>query len=884
MDLSALHTPLTRRARYGRLALRAAAAGLVAAGVLVVSLLGVIRVTVLEHDWYDSVLERQRAYHRVYDEVLVDPRLADIRGDLLARLPVPPNQISSNLRLALPPATLRGMTDTQVRGIVAYLRGDEDELHFLIDLKPVANNLAGLAEVFAGDLIGDVPTVTAANAPALVAGVQQALDDLAEGRSPEGLPTLKVPPDAIPAVADAILKLLPAGTDAARAELRPAVMAALESGDAVQLIGLLVPDAFRDAVEGARAGLAAQSQDRPFDLLIDIRARDTAVHLGPLPQIRTLTALSVNGTLTLAVVAVLSGMLLLWLTSAAHRLGRLRAPGAALAAGGLASIAGCLLVRAALPEPFPAGEGSWAPSFRALTADLQAEAVGDFARLWLLAAAVPLLAGILLVTAAVTARAQSVPRDAPRAEPAPLSRARLPNAVAAVSVAAALGLSVFLPVPTGGPPDQDQRCNGSIELCDRGYDRIAYLTTHNAMSSTSARFIGPLQDPNITTQLDLGVRALMLDTYTWESETEIAARLTADDEGGAGRRRILESLIDRYAPARPGLWLCHSLCRAGAVPLVDTLRTIGAWMRANPDEVVTFIVQDAITGEQTVAALEEAGLGPLLATPPKDPDGPWPTLREMIAEDRRLMVFAERADGPDPRYRNFYRYAMETPYSYTSPQLMNCVEHRGGNGKRLFLMNNFVTDSGGSRPAAARVNASSFILDRARRCRAERGRPVNFIAVDYVTIGDALNAVDTLNAARGQDPAKEKTAAAEQAPETTATAAAPYVRYCAPGSGSGGRQGSWPPWYGDDGLTAEQPMLAEDPPAEAVIRNRTGAKRGSRAVRLGESDDAAPQARMGWPPRLRVSAPSPARDRWGRLPTEVTPPSWCDGCRGRPRG
>ncbi|WP_164495769.1 hypothetical protein [Streptomyces sp. ADI95-16] len=773
---SALHTPLTRRARYGRLALRAVAAGLVAAGILVVSLLGVIRVTVLEHDWYDSVLERQRAYHRVYDEVLVDPQLADIRGDLLARLPVPPNQISSNLRLALPPATLRGMTDTQVQGIVAYLRGDEEELHFLIDLKPVANNLAGLAEVFAGDLIGDVPTVTAANAPALVAGVQQALDDLAEGRSPEGLPTLKVPPDAIPALADAILKLLPAGTDAARAELRPAVMAALETGDAVQLIGLLVPDAFGDAVEGARAGLAAQSQDRPFDLLIDIRAQDTSVHLGPLPQIRTLTALSVNGTLTLAGVAVLSGMLLLWLTSSAHRLGRLRAPGSALASGGLISIAGCLLVRAALPEPFPAGEGNWAPSFRALTADLQAEAVGDFSRLWLLAAAVPVIAGVLLVTVAVTARArararaQSVPRDAARAEPAPLSRARMHNAVAAVSVAAALGLSAFLPVPTGGPPDQDQRCNGSIELCDRGYDRIAYLTAHNAMSSTSAHFIGPLQDPNITTQLDLGVRALMLDTYTWESGTEIAARLTADDEGGAGRRRMLESLIDRYAPARPGLWLCHSLCRAGAVPLVDTLRAIGAWMRANPDEVVTFIVQDAITGEQTVAALEEAGLGPLLATPPQDPDGPWPTLREMIAEDRRLMVFAERADGPDPRYRNFYRYAMETPFSYASPQLMNCAEHRGGSGKRLFLMNNFVTDSGGSRPAAARVNTSSFILDRARRCRAQRGRPVNFIAVDYVTIGDALNAVDALNAARGQDPEEER-AAEEQAPETAATAA-----------------------------------------------------------------------------------------------------------------
>ncbi|MFE9255291.1 hypothetical protein [Streptomyces sp. NPDC006879] len=742
MDLSALRNPTGAKARRVRAALRALAALVVAVGILVVTLLGVVRVTVLDRHWYGSVLERQRAYHRVYDEVLVDPQLKTIRRDLLARLPVPANQVSSNLRLVLPPATLHGMTDTQVKGIVAYLRGDVAELHFLIDLKPVVNNLAGLAEVFAGDLIGDVPAITTANAPELVAGLQKVLDALAEGRSPEGIPMLRVAPEAVPAVADLIIGALPASGEPG---LRAALMAALESGDAAEVVALLVPDAFRGAVQGARAGLAAQSDGRAWDLVIDVRAKDTSVNLGPLPQIRALTAHSVNGTLLFAGLAVCAGLLALWMTSSARRLGRLRSPGVALAVGGLLSMAVCLLTWSAVPELLPNDTGGWAPSVRTLVDDVQTDALGDFAGLWILAAIVPVLAGALLLAVGVGA----VRRAARHERSTHRSRARTYNGMAAAAVGASLALTAFIPAPTSGHSARALRCNGSVGLCDRGYDQVAYLTAHNAMSSTSAHFIGPLQDPSISTQLDLGVRALMLDTYTWESQAEIAGRLTAGELTDR-QRRIVESLIDRYAPARPGLWLCHSVCRAGAIPLVDTLRSIGAWLHANPHEVLTLIVQDAITGQQMVQALEEAGLGRMLATAPEEEDGPWPTLREMIAADQRLVVFAERADGPDPRYRNFYRYAMETPYSYASPELMDCAAHRGGTDKQLFLMNNFVTDSGGSRPAAARVNRASFIVDRAHRCAAERGRPVNFVAVDYVTIGDALRAVDVLNSERGE--------------------------------------------------------------------------------------------------------------------------------------
>jgi hypothetical protein len=40
------------------------------------------------------------------------------------------------------------------------------------------------------------------------------------------------------------------------------------------------------------------------------------------------------------------------------------------------------------------------------------------------------------------------------------------------------------------------------------------------------------------------------------------------------------------------------------------------------------------------------------------------------------------------------------------------------------------------------------VLDRVHRCQASRGALVNFLAVDYATIGDALSAVDALNTER----------------------------------------------------------------------------------------------------------------------------------------
>ena len=64
------------------------------------------------------------------------------------------------------------------------------------------------------------------------------------------------------------------------------------------------------------------------------------------------------------------------------------------------------------------------------------------------------------------------------------------------------------PVPTG-------LCNGHAELCDRRFDEVAYVASHNAMSVARLPgwFIPEQLDP-IPEQLDQGVRALLVDVWS----------------------------------------------------------------------------------------------------------------------------------------------------------------------------------------------------------------------------------------------------------------------------------------------------------------------------------------------------------------------------------
>ncbi|MEW2068593.1 PI-PLC domain-containing protein [Streptomyces sp. NPDC007346] len=714
-----------------RRAVRVVAFVLAALSVMTVALTSTVRATVLSPGFYQSVLDEESAYDRLYSEVLVDPAIAPVTRDLLAHLPVPEALVTSNIRVVLPPTTVRSLTDQQIHALTGYLRGDTDELRLTVDIDPVLQNLADLARIYFGDLVANLQNQEEPDFARFTDELTTALEALREGRAP-ALPALPLTDEQAARATDALLRLVP---ERERTELRPDVEVALGRGDVSTALATTAAAALADGSRTAAADLRTTLQGGTWDLTATLAAAGN--DLDALEQarerVRRLTQLQI-----LATVLALASLAMLWATGPSAPTRRLMGLGQAVACGGVLAAAAVLSARQATGGRFLATRPSWPPSVTALVEDLQRNAVDQAVATGLTAALTALVGGVLLTAIGWAFLVR------PRTLPAPTAV----RGVAAGVTCAALAGALLVPPVLG--PSAPRRCQGSTELCELRYDEVAHLTAHNAMSTTADRFIGPLQDPDITTQLDTGVRALMLDTYHWESPQDIAARLD-DPEFTPEQRRLISAAIDKANPPREGLWLCHSVCRAGAIELGPALEDIGAWLRANPTEIVTLIVQDDIGAEETAQAFHRAGLDDLLHTPSEDPDEPWPTLEEMIDSGRRLVVFAEKADGPEPWYRNFYRYGMETPFAFRSPDEMSCEPNRGGTGKRLFLLNHFVTNGGGSRLDAGRINSRDWLLERARSCEAERGSPVNFVAVDYTTVGDAPGAVEELNKHRARD-------------------------------------------------------------------------------------------------------------------------------------
>jgi hypothetical protein len=314
---------------------------------------------------------------------------------------------------------------------------------------------------------------------------------------------------------------------------------------------------------------------------------------------------------------------------------------------------------------------------------------------------------------------------------------------AAVGIAVLAAFSAIV----GTRPDHERACNGHVELCARPYDDVTYAATHNSMSAPDVVPVWPEHDGGLTEQLDAGVRALLIDTHHWAplaSAGQLAA--TVQDAEPQLAPALADALYQQLAglrDGRPGTFLCHIHCGFGAQPLVDGLGKVTAFLDANPDEVVTLIIQDDISPEETVAAFDAADLTRYVH--PQRSGDEWPTLGELIDRGERLVVFAEDEGPPPDWYANAFEAMQETPFLFRSPDDFSCAENRGDPTASLFLMNHWVQRIAPDRTDAVRVNRLDVLVGRAQQCARERGLMPNFLAVNFYGIGDVVAAADVLN-------------------------------------------------------------------------------------------------------------------------------------------
>ena len=256
------------------------------------------------------------------------------------------------------------------------------------------------------------------------------------------------------------------------------------------------------------------------------------------------------------------------------------------------------------------------------------------------------------------------------------------------------------------------QCNGSIDLCSKQYNEVAYLTTHNAFNSDEDGLLFPNQSNNIASQLNDGVRGLMIDVY------------------------------DHFGT--PTAY--HSVFALGTIPLSDILNDIKTFLDNNPNEIVTIILECYVTANDIEDEINQSGLSSYLYTH----NTVWPTLQNMIDNDNRLVIFTDVDDASSSQnwYHYVWDYAVETHYSVATINDFTCDFNRGDPLNDLFILNHFITDATlgyGLYTESNNVNANPFFINRALDCQNQTNKFPNFVTVDYYELGGGLAVVDQLN-------------------------------------------------------------------------------------------------------------------------------------------
>jgi len=347
------------------------------------------------------------------------------------------------------------------------------------------------------------------------------------------------------------------------------------------------------------------------------------------------------------------------------------------------------------------------------------------------------------------------------------------GAVALVAGIAAVLLAVTTWVvlrsgASASAPQEIVACNGSAALCDRRLDQVIFPTSHNSMGGAdNAGWMFPNQNAGIERQLEDGVRGLLIDAHygvpvgdkvKTELEDEKAAMAKYDAALGKEGMEAVLRIRDRMAGAEQGkrdIYMCHGFCELGALELKPVLKDIREFLVANPGEVLIIVIQDESVSPMDIeSCFEESGLADFVYRGPAKP--PWPTLREMVESDQRVVVMAENHSEGVSWYHPAFEVVQETPYTFHDPSEFSNQPNRGGTGGSLYLMNHWIESTPSPKPSnAAIVNAHDALLARIRAFRRERGHYPNLVAVDFYGTGDLVQVVRELNEqplARGQRP------------------------------------------------------------------------------------------------------------------------------------
>jgi hypothetical protein len=347
------------------------------------------------------------------------------------------------------------------------------------------------------------------------------------------------------------------------------------------------------------------------------------------------------------------------------------------------------------------------------------------------------------------------------ARPHPRRRHRAATAAVAALILAGGGAVAL--ITRGGapaPPAEEEitDCNGLAELCDRRLDESVFPGTHNSMAAADRPgWFFANQTRPIPRQLEDGIRLLMIDPHYGVVDAQGRVRTDLQAEGtsrnrvarrlGTGAVRAAERLAGRLglvpAEGEREIFLCHTLCELGAERMSSTLDEIRGFLERNPSEVLIVFVESSVDPPDVEREFDRADLEPYLA--PLRRGDPLPTLREMIASGRRLVVLDEGDGGDASWFHPGFVFVQDTRIRALLRSRTACDPNRGTPESPMFLINHWIDRFPPSPSENGEVSDRRTLMRRIRSCRERHDRAPNLIAVDFYERGEVLAVSRTLN-------------------------------------------------------------------------------------------------------------------------------------------
>lgn len=252
------------------------------------------------------------------------------------------------------------------------------------------------------------------------------------------------------------------------------------------------------------------------------------------------------------------------------------------------------------------------------------------------------------------------------------------------------------------------QCNGDRNLCHKRYSDVAFLITNNAYTPFHSELIGD-QSHTIKQQLQNDVDGLLLNVDLLYGQPVVYYRSTI--LGDESLKAVLVAVKQR--------------------------------LDEDPDKVLTLLFNSKVPIVEWSHLLSDCGLIDRVYI---HPGGVWPTLREMIDADQRLVLFTLNNDSQNQPWvqqlNHFSKWAARDLCQKDAKEKV-----LGADSPRdLLLMDHHAKLKASEKIDDLKwINSTKLLLQRATKCWDITGNIPNLILVDHYQIGETKNALKMIN-------------------------------------------------------------------------------------------------------------------------------------------